>query len=252
MIKGKDLILSVDGKSIAAAKSCTIEISRSFIAVASPVSGKWSNSVPERISWTCSAECLISDARDADDVTQALIDGKEIEIKYYDTEKGFCRGGKGYFATATIQGTVHSLAQFSVTIQGTGELDRVWNKITIDTRDSLQDIYWKANSDKTVATMMSLQDSESMYDFIPVNGERLIKIVANNAEVIYDPNRLAYEMFAMKESIPLSILSGVQVVRPGDTAIFDIPSGRDAIAVLESYEDFRSSLDKTAAFYFNS
>ena len=59
-IKGKDVILKMDGTAIAAAKSCDVNIQADLIKVSSPTDGGWEHSIPGRKSWSASCSHLVT------------------------------------------------------------------------------------------------------------------------------------------------------------------------------------------------
>ena len=60
MLIGKSLIISLDGVAIAAAKSCRVSISQSFIQACSPTSGRVMTKIPTSYDWSISVDCLIA------------------------------------------------------------------------------------------------------------------------------------------------------------------------------------------------
>ena len=60
ILHGKNLIISANGKAIAAAKSCDLEISADVIPVASPSDGAWENAIPGRKSWKAICNHLVT------------------------------------------------------------------------------------------------------------------------------------------------------------------------------------------------
>lgn len=59
IFKGNDLIISVDGSALAAAKSCSVEVNAETIKVASPTDGAWEKSIVGRKSWSVSTSHLL-------------------------------------------------------------------------------------------------------------------------------------------------------------------------------------------------
>ena len=59
ILKGNDLLIKVGGTAIAAAKSCDISIQADEIEIASPSSGKWSESIIGRMSWSATVNHLV-------------------------------------------------------------------------------------------------------------------------------------------------------------------------------------------------
>ena len=121
-MNGKDLILSIGGVPLAAAKSCTLDISQSFISVASPYAGRWANSLPERVEWTVGAECLLARPEAAGALIDTLTSGKAVYIRFYDMSLGILREGRAYIECLRLSGNVGSLAKYSVQLRGINSL----------------------------------------------------------------------------------------------------------------------------------
>lgn len=59
VLKGNDLIISIDGSALAAAKSCSVEVNAETIKIASPTDGAWEKSIVGRKSWSVSTSHLL-------------------------------------------------------------------------------------------------------------------------------------------------------------------------------------------------
>lgn len=121
---GKDLILALSGEPLAAAKSCSIQQSQSFIEVASPTSGRWKQVVPSMLEWGISANTLLGTYAAYNTLDQAWRNGTAVTIRYYDTEYNCNKTGTAYIADIRLEGSVGSLAQMSIQLQGSGELSK--------------------------------------------------------------------------------------------------------------------------------
>ena len=122
MILGKNLILAINGSPLAAARSCNIQQSQSFIQVASPTAARWKQVVPEALEWSISADCLIGTFDAYNTLDQAWRNGTELTIRYYDSEYNCNKTGTAYIADIRLEGSTGSLAKMSVQLQGSGEL----------------------------------------------------------------------------------------------------------------------------------
>ena len=60
ILQGRNIILLADGKAIAAAKSCDLDISSDAIPVASPSDGAWEDAIPGRKSWKACCSHLVT------------------------------------------------------------------------------------------------------------------------------------------------------------------------------------------------
>ena len=61
VIKGNDLLISLDGVAIAGAKECSIEVDSDFREVSSPSSGKFRTYKPDRKGWSVRVNSLVPD-----------------------------------------------------------------------------------------------------------------------------------------------------------------------------------------------
>ena len=122
MILGKKLILAINGSPLAAARSCNIQQSQSFIQVASPTAARWKQVVPEALEWNISADCLIGTFDAYNTLDQAWRNGTALTIRYYDSEYNCNKTGTAYIANLNLEGPTGSLAKMSVQLQGSGEL----------------------------------------------------------------------------------------------------------------------------------
>ena len=122
MILGKNLILAIGGSPLAAAKSCNIQQSQSFIQVASPTAARWKQVVPEALEWSISADCLIGTFDAYNTLDQAWRNGTALTIRYYDTDYNCNKTGTAYIASIDLKGSVGSLASMSISLKGSGEL----------------------------------------------------------------------------------------------------------------------------------
>ena len=140
---GKDLILALSGEPLAAAKSCSIQQSQSFIEVASPTSGRWKQVVPSMLEWGISANTLLGTYAAYNTLDQAWRNGTAVTIRYYDTEYNCNKTGTAYIADIRLEGSVGSLAQMSIQLQGSGELSEYGGTaIALTFQDGTQQGYY--------------------------------------------------------------------------------------------------------------
>lgn len=119
---GKDLVLAIGGTPLAACRSCNIDKQQSFIPTASPTSGRWEQSTPERLAWSISADCLLGTMAAYKTLDAAQDAGTELTIRYYDTEYNLNKTGVAYIESLRLEGSVGSLCKMSVTLKGSGAL----------------------------------------------------------------------------------------------------------------------------------
>lgn len=136
MILGKNLILALNGTSLAAAKTCSIQQSQSFINVASPTSGRWRKVVPAKLEWSVSADCLLGTMEAYNTLDQAQRNGTALTLQVYDTTFGLNKRGTAYIQNLNLDGSVGSLAKMSVSLQGSDELS-----VYTGTQISLTDVF---------------------------------------------------------------------------------------------------------------
>lgn len=87
ILHGRNLIISADGKVIAGAKSCDINLQCSTIPVSSPANGQWEYSLPDMKSWSVTTNHLLMTGTVPSYVAEAVSschkDGKGADISYY-------------------------------------------------------------------------------------------------------------------------------------------------------------------------
>lgn len=126
ILKGKDLIVLVDGKAIAMSKSCTITVNADTIEYASPDQGKWKYYLAGRKSWSISTTHLVkADTKDATPLKEALARvGKSYTLRVTNSA---CPNdtvtGKANVTSAKVTATNGNLAQGSFTFKGSGPLE---------------------------------------------------------------------------------------------------------------------------------
>lgn len=122
MIYGRDLILSINGAPIAAAKSCTLAMEQSFLTVSNPFGSRWNEYIPERATWKVSANCLLADMANVSFLMDALANGTPLSVSFYDNQLQMPREGVAYIKSLSLEAAVDSLARMSVSLTGSGEL----------------------------------------------------------------------------------------------------------------------------------
>lgn len=121
MIKGKNLILSLNGTAIAAAKNGSIAVDTSFINVCSPISGAWEEVLPTVHKWSASSDGLVSDPQYIDSLLQMQINKTPLTLRFSMGGAGN-RQGTCYIAHIEQTGSVGNLAKYSIQLQGSGAL----------------------------------------------------------------------------------------------------------------------------------
>jgi len=121
-IKGQDLLISLNGTVIAAAKSCDIEVDCDLPEVSSPNSSEYRSFRAGRKSWRVSVNHLIPTTG------LAVLNVKNVGTSY--TLKAYVRDnpsvdsieGTAFLKTARRTGTWGNLVQGSWIFQGSGDI----------------------------------------------------------------------------------------------------------------------------------
>ena len=143
-VEGKDLMLFLDGNTVALATSCTLNVSRNMDEASSKDDGSWRTVTPGDAQWDISADSLFSpDPEDKTskqvafpDLFAALVEGKELEAHFtvVDTPSpnGLPEGGwmpkaggykgKCYVNSSSISAAKGSSASSSFSFTGNGPL----------------------------------------------------------------------------------------------------------------------------------
>ncbi|MFD0701746.1 phage tail tube protein [Myroides pelagicus] len=127
--KGKDLRLSVDGKTLYHSTSCQISISTTLEAIATKDTDGTVN-VPSNYEWSLSAESLTADKAAAStqndffDLLQLQLQSKEIDVEMTTGKSGdILLKGKAYVESTSISAEVGSSSTSSFSFKGNGDLE---------------------------------------------------------------------------------------------------------------------------------
>lgn len=132
--KGSDLIVTIDGSPIAAAKSCDIDVECDLIETASPSTGKFRTYIPARKGWKIDTNHFV--LKYPDTVLPEFMDGLvgkyvQIEVKrkstIYLADKV---SGTAICVKSHITATKGKLAYGSFSFVGTGALNYINPQIT--------------------------------------------------------------------------------------------------------------------------
>lgn len=115
VIHGRDLIISLNGTAIAAARSCDISVEDDMIEVTSPSSGRAKAYRAGRYGWTVDVSCLVLSPDMVISTGQQLTFSCKVGSTTYLTGSVIRKGSK-------ITGSVGNLAQGSYSFIGTGPL----------------------------------------------------------------------------------------------------------------------------------
>jgi len=150
MIHGRNLILALDGTPLAGSKSCSVDMQQSFLQVASPTSGRWEESVPERLSWKITSDGLLVEPANFNTLKAAMDNGTQVLIRFYDTNFGINQSGYAYIESLDYAASVGSLARYSVSLRGTGTLDSYpGTEIAMEEEVTVQGYYYYTAAQNT-------------------------------------------------------------------------------------------------------
>lgn len=122
MILGKNLIVSLDGVAVAAAKTCSLDLDQSFLEACSPVSGRTHTKIPTTYDWGVSVDGLIANSSTPTvSLQDKLIAGTKCLLTFTDGS-GNRRAGFVYVKSCKEAGAVGNLATYSASFESTGPL----------------------------------------------------------------------------------------------------------------------------------
>ncbi|MDM1378819.1 phage tail tube protein [Myroides marinus] len=126
--KGKDLRISVGGKTLYHSTSCSISVSTTLEAIATKDTEGTVN-VPSNYEWSLSAESLTADKavggtqNDFYDLLQLQLKGEEVDIEMTTGRDGdVLMKGKAYIESTSISADVGSSSTSSFSFKGNGDL----------------------------------------------------------------------------------------------------------------------------------
>ena len=122
MIPGRNLIVSLEGVAVAAAKTCSLDLDQSFLEACSPVSGRTHTKIPTTYDWGVSVNGLITNiSYPATRLQDILIEGKKCLLTFTDGQEN-SRAGFVYVKSCKESGSVGGLATYSASFESTGPL----------------------------------------------------------------------------------------------------------------------------------
>ena len=125
MLQGRNLIIAINGSTIAAAKSCSVDVQSDTIKVSSPTDGEWEHIIAGRKSWQVQTSHLMPNAMQRYPVIEASTrawneDGTRAQVT---------AAGRQFAVTATK----------GITVMCLRIVDGVWSSVwsgTYDTEDA--------------------------------------------------------------------------------------------------------------------
>lgn len=122
MIHGRNLIVTLDGVAVAAAKTCSLDMDQSFLEACSPVSGRTHTKIPTTYDWGVSVDGLVANnSSPTVSLQDQLIAGTKCLLTFTDGS-GNRRAGFVYVKSCKESGSVGGLATFSASFESTGAL----------------------------------------------------------------------------------------------------------------------------------
>ena len=122
MIHGRNLIVSLEGVAVAAAKTCSLDLDQSFLEACSPVSGRTHTKIPTTYDWGVSVDGLVANnSAPTVSLQDKLIAGTKCLLTFTDGS-GNRRAGFVYVKSCKESGPVGGLATFSASFESTGPL----------------------------------------------------------------------------------------------------------------------------------
>lgn len=123
MKKGNDLIISANGKALAASKSCSLDLSADTTEVALAGSGQFKNYIAGRRSWSITTNHLVGDETQVKDMFSNV--GQVFNLTWQMRGEGSSDSmtGKALCTQCKITATRGNLLQGSFTWKGTGPIE---------------------------------------------------------------------------------------------------------------------------------
>lgn len=121
MIHGRNLIVALDGVAVAAAKTCSLQLSQNFIETCSPDSGRVHDKIPTTYDWSVSVDCLVPNSNLPVSLKDKLIAGTKCLLTFTDGD-GDNRAGFVYVKSCDESGNIGSLATFKASFEPSGAL----------------------------------------------------------------------------------------------------------------------------------
>jgi len=128
LVKGTDLRIFVNNKTIANETTCSIDLSTSMIETSSKDSGAWMTQIPGRKSWSITSTIQLDYADGTsqytyDELLTAWLGQTVLTVSFKTAAASDTTlTGQAYIASKPVQGGDQEIATVEITLQGTGEL----------------------------------------------------------------------------------------------------------------------------------
>lgn len=198
MLKGNDLILSIDGVRLAASKSCSVDRQVDTIEVCSPVDGPAKRYMPTTTGWSISTNGLYASYGGAErlrNIWRNYQNGVRTPLSVrYKTADGVEETGLCLLTSLQETGDLNSIVKFSIQLQGSGKLEPYegtplpmnleFEKQSAILSDSNGNLYYDSNGEEK---MYSATINRPTKVLIIANADSQVLIGSENfAEAIFD------------------------------------------------------------------
>lgn len=228
MILGKNLIVSINGTPIAAAKSCTVSVSQDFIQACSPTEGRVMTKLPSTYDWSMSVNGLIANSTLPNSLVTLLIAGTQVLINFTDGSNQKY-AGYAYVKSCEEGGSIGNLATFSASFESTGPLYTQYSSPTTAAFTEGEEIGF------TIVDNLPDYEQDRHYNIygveVTVTKRAVLNIFADNNFVVYKAS------FAdVKQAIGIGTTSGLEqyIVVVGSSEEFTIDLAPGTYTILEN------------------
>lgn len=118
-IHGKDMVVTVDGKSVAGAVDCQLTISVGTRRVASPTTRRYADNMARRKSWQVTTSHLLN-LDNQIEVTSLI--GKKVHVTMKKSQGNLSYTGWAWVSKVDAKATDKKIANGAFTFTGTGKL----------------------------------------------------------------------------------------------------------------------------------
>lgn len=125
---GKDLKVFMNGRCVAACKSCTIKVDHEPVDAISQSDWRWKESMPGKMSWSVQATGLTTDGIDL----EAEVSNKVVSIEVRNDNTGDVLTGSAFVRSVNISAARGKIISYDVKLDGTGKLTTMYGFTPID------------------------------------------------------------------------------------------------------------------------
>lgn len=184
MLKGNNMILSLDGKRLAASRGCSIDRDTDTIEVCSPVEGPAKRYIPSTTGWSIAASGLYATTEGAEVLRKIWRKyqhgGEQTPLHVRVTTDGVPEVGEAILTSLHEDGNYNELVKFSISLQGSGKLR---TERTLDLTFDIDDmhIYFDANGHLHV-----VDDEDDQIDSVDldIESDGIIQVSSKSIGVI--------------------------------------------------------------------